>query len=179
MPTLREQIHSWMVRLADGDRSAFDPLYRSTRPLLDNFAARLVATRDEAEDAAQQALLTVFFRAARFDPKRDALSWIFGIVANECRTRRRSRQRRDRALERFGNQATTAEPMPIEDDVIERDLATAATEVLAGLPARDIETIVADLRDSRPASVAPATFRKRLERARRRLRQAWRLRHES
>jgi RNA polymerase sigma-70 factor (ECF subfamily) len=175
----RSQIHGWMVRLADGDRSAFDPLYRGTRPLLDKFAQRLLPTRDEAEDAAQQALLTVFSRAARFDPERDALSWIFGIVANECRTRRRSRVRRDRALERFGSQTETAVETPAEADVIERDLALAATEVLASLPARDIETIVASLNDSRPATVASATFRKRLERARRRLSEAWRLRHES
>ena len=54
----RAQIHDWLVRLADGDRSAFDPLYRGTRPLLDSFARRLLPTKDEAEDAAQQALLT-------------------------------------------------------------------------------------------------------------------------
>lgn len=181
----REQIQGWMVRLADGDRSAFDPLYRSTRTLLDRFAGRLLPTRDEAEDAAQQALLTVFSRAARFDPQRDALSWIFGIAANECRTRRRSVGRRDRALERFSDQAAHGQHPPeaegdvIERDLIERDLAMAASEVLAELPNRDIETLVASLNDTRPETVAPATFRKRLQRARRRLREAWRLRHES
>ncbi|MEM7483539.1 MAG: sigma factor, partial [Acidobacteriota bacterium] len=135
--------------------------------------------RDEANDAAQQALLTVLSKASRFDPKRDALSWVFGIVANECRTRRRSLQRRDRALQRWGDDRGGARRPLVEDDVIERDLAQAAQDVLAGLPTRDIETIVASLHDRRPSDVASATFRKRLERARRRLREAWRLRHEA
>ncbi len=183
MIATREPIPDWMVRLADGDRSAFEPLFRSTRTLLNNFAGRLLPNRDEAEDAAQQALLTVFSRAARFDPQRDALSWIFGIAANECRTRRRSLGRRDRALERYSGQAaaqhTLADDGIFEHDVIEHDLAIAASEVLAGLPARDVETLVASLNDRPPATVAPATFRKRLQRARSRLREAWRLRHES
>jgi hypothetical protein len=77
-----------MVRLADGDRGAFGPLYDTLWPVLLGFARRALAGSPDAEDAAQTALMKVFSRACDFDPSRDALSWVLGIAAFECRTLR-------------------------------------------------------------------------------------------
>ncbi|HSR98833.1 MAG TPA: sigma factor, partial [Kofleriaceae bacterium] len=59
-----------------------------------------------------------------------------------------------------------------------RDLVRAALAALDDLGARDIETLAIAITDAdRTATLAPATFRKRLERALSRLRTSWRSRH--
>lgn len=172
----RRVLHEAMTRLADGDRAAFHPVFQEAWPLVRGFANGVLRDETAAEDAAQQGLLKVFERASAFDPRRDALPWILGIVWNECRTeRQRRRRRREEPIEPLA-----AEPRSggtPEEEVIARDLVEAARRVLADLPPRDAETILFDLAEARPSSVAPATFRKRLERARQRLREAWRARH--
>ena len=61
----------------------------------------------------------------------------------------------------------------------ERELVHAALHTLASLPARDRDVIAALLTDDDEMrrALAPATFRKRLERALGRLRTSWRSRH--
>jgi RNA polymerase sigma-70 factor (ECF subfamily) len=163
-----------LARLADGDRSAFHPVFTLCWPLVRRFTLALLRGAADAEDAAQEALLRVFARASEFDRRRPALPWILGIAFHQCRTeRRRTQRRREDAL--------VADRLPgarsPEAELVQADLARAAREVLAGLPALDAETIVAALEGAAPADVPAATFRKRLERARRRLRRAFSERH--
>jgi RNA polymerase sigma-70 factor (ECF subfamily) len=160
-----------MERLADGDRAAFHTVFVITWPLVKAFC-RSALPQADAEDAAQQALLKVFERASVFEPGRGALPWIFGVTANECRTaRRRGSRRREEPLERAsGARQGGASP---EDEVILQDLEKAARHVLSELGPGDLATILDSLR---PPAKGP-TFRKRLERARKRLRAAWSARY--
>ena len=89
----RDVLQRDLARLADGDREAFHPVFVCLWPLLRGFAGRYLPAAD-AEDAAQEALVKVFARAAVFDARRDALSWTLGIAAYEIKTVRRRRQRR-------------------------------------------------------------------------------------
>lgn len=169
-----------MVRLADGDREAFGPLYDVLWPVLLGFARRALAGSPDAEDAAQSALMKLFSRASDFDPACDALSWALGIVAYECRTLRRKVHRRreqsDEAPDALGAQRASTEPSP-EDTVIARDLEAAAADVLGALRPEDAETLRMVARGERPDGVGGATFRKRVERALSRLRAAWSTKH--
>ena len=163
-----------LVRLADGDRTALHPAFVLAWPVARDFARAALRQAPDAEDAAQQGLLKLFARAVDYDPRRDPLPWVLTFVANECRTlRRRKQRRREDPMATAADQPSGAATP--EEDVIEQDLARAAREVLASLPPRDMETIVAALAD--PPEPRGAAFRKRLERARRRLRQAWNERH--
>jgi RNA polymerase sigma-70 factor (ECF subfamily) len=93
----RAALHDELSALARGDRAAFDPLFRRLWPLVRGFAARCLP-REEAEDAAQEALLRVFARASEFDAARDALSWVLGVAAWQIRTHRtRARRSREEA----------------------------------------------------------------------------------
>lgn len=167
-----------MVRLADGERGAFEPLYEALWPVFLRFARRALAGSPDAEDAAQGALMKVFSRACDFDPERDALSWALGIVAYECRTLRKKVQRRreDPAEPEVWSARATTEPSP-EDTLIARDMEAAAKEVLGGLRSEDAETLRLVAAGERPEGVAGPTFRKRVERALSRLRAAWSTKH--
>src|SRR5580765_3238617 len=105
----KTDLQGLMERLADGDRSAFHPVFESLWPLVRRFAARHLHPGD-ADDAAQEALLRVFRRAAEFDPGRSALAWALGIAAYEIRTARRRRRRRREEAAPAGTLATARDP---------------------------------------------------------------------
>jgi RNA polymerase sigma factor (sigma-70 family) len=174
----RRRLQEQLARLADSDRDAFYPVFVELRPILQRFARRHLRVED-AEDVAQEALVKVFAHAHRFDRERDALSWALGIAAFEIRTARKHRERRrEQALEGGPGQASAQAPGPPdpspnpEQAAIARSLEEAMNEALRGLPPLDAETLRVYARDERTPGVAPATFRKRVERGLARLRRS-------
>ncbi|MFN0252191.1 MAG: RNA polymerase sigma factor [Kofleriaceae bacterium] len=172
--TEREQLDRWMTAAADGERAAIDPLFAALWPIAVRFATRFVGDPALAEDCAQEALVRLFGQLSSYDRERDALTWALTHVVWQARTARRSRERRREVGE------------SVEHDVVdgaavleERELVRAALIALESLGARDIEIISAALTDDNELrrALAPATFRKRLERALARLRTSWRSRH--
>jgi RNA polymerase sigma factor (sigma-70 family) len=169
----RIELHRLMSAAADGDRAAVDPLFQALWPIVVGYATRFVGNPVLAEDCAQEALVKLFGQLHRFDRERDALTWALTHATWQCRTERRKLQRR------------AEEPSEVElacDDrerLEERELVRAALDTLDALPPRDREVIAAVLADDDElrAALAPATFRKRLERALGRLRLSWRSRH--
>jgi RNA polymerase sigma-70 factor (ECF subfamily) len=73
-----------IVRIAErGDRDAFACLFNHFAPRVKSYLMRLGAPPEAAEELAQETLLTVWRRAAAFDPARAAAStWIFTIARN-------------------------------------------------------------------------------------------------
>jgi len=169
----RDVLQRDLARLADGDRDAFHPVFVCLWPLLRGFAGRYLPAPD-AEDAAQEALVKVFARAAVFDTRRDALSWTLGIAAYEIKTVRRRQQRRredgEPGLE-LGDGRAGPEALAMAR---EREEAVAAA--LALLDPADAATLRAYAAGD-PPPVSGATFRKRVQRALARLRLAWRIDH--
>ncbi len=65
------------------DRQAFQELFYHFAPRVKGYLMRLGAGNAVAEDLAQEALLTVWRKAALFDPaKASASTWIFTIARN-------------------------------------------------------------------------------------------------
>jgi RNA polymerase sigma-70 factor, ECF subfamily len=81
-----------MVRGARrGDEAAFTSLLR---PLLEpayRLAAGMLQDRQLAEDAVQEAAVNAWRKIYQLREGTEMRPWFFGIVANECRTTRRSR----------------------------------------------------------------------------------------
>jgi RNA polymerase sigma-70 factor (ECF subfamily) len=168
----RQDLQDWMTRLADGDREAFRPVFDILWPLLRSVTARHLPAGD-ADDAAQEALLKIFFRAADFDPSRSALAWALGITAFEIRTLRKRRARRREDGASVPSALAVPAPSP-EDEALQGDLEALLVKALGVLRPDDAETLRLYARGER-AAVAAATFRKRVERAMGRLRAAWRI----
>lgn len=172
----RRQIDAWMVRLADGDRSAFEPLFVALWPILRRFAERSLGPGPDAEDAAQTALLKVFARANELDVDRDALTWVIGIVAFECRTvRARTRRRRELPDSESALYAVRTDVESPEESVIRCDIEEAFAIVSKSLRPADTETLRLVLTGQR---VKGPSFRKRVERMITRLRNTWRSKHD-
>lgn len=169
-----------MVRLAEGDRSAFDTVFTMLWPVMHDYAARVLRGGAEADDAAQEALLRLLDHASRFDRSRDGLTWALAIVANQCRFQRRTANRRSRRfapllLETTAPQHAGQSP---EAALLRRELETQLGRTIDSLPPIDRATILTALGSTAEArEVSPQTWRKRWHRARLRLRQAWSARH--
>ncbi|OQX70350.1 MAG: hypothetical protein B6A08_00545 [Sorangiineae bacterium NIC37A_2] len=161
----KEALKVLMIRLADGDRTAFDPIFTALWPLVLRFSERFLADPRDAEDAAQTALIKLFSHISDFDPERDALAWALGIAAYECKTLRKKKQRR----------RETAGEVPIEADeragpeslASQRETEAIVREILSTLSEKDRELVLMHMEDRRPPG-DDATFRKRLSRALRR-----------
>ena len=169
----RIELQRSLSRLADGDRAAFRPVFDLAWPRVREIAARMLADAGDAEDAAQSALCKLFERASEFDPARDALAWIVGIVSYECLTLRKKRtRRRERGSDALAVVADAARGA--EETLLARELESVALAVLGTLRDDDRATLRVAFFGEGARTVAPATFRKRLERALVRLRAAWR-----
>ena len=170
----RRAISTIMARLADGDRDAFAPLFDRLWPIVRAFAGRVLGHDADADDVAQRALVSVFARASEYDPVRDGLAWALGITAWECRTARRARERRRES----STPVELASPSPTpEDAMITADILRAFDDVAGTLAPEDRAAL--GIGDSNDSEVAPATLRKRRQRALVRLRHAWSRLHGS
>ena len=175
-PAGRLAIQEELAALARGERAAFDPLFRRLWPLLRGFARRFFSA-EEADDVAQEALLRIFRRASEFDPGRNALPWVLGVVAWQVRTHRtRARRRREEPAEALPERESSAASP--EEMALAAELTAALERALAELSPDDAATLLAYARGERP-DLPGATFRKRVERALGRLRARWRIPHDS
>lgn len=175
-PAGRLAIQEELTALARGERAAFDPLFRRLWPLLRGFARHFFSA-EEADDVAQEALVRIFRRASEFDPGRDALAWVLGVVAWQVRTHRtKARRRREETVEALPERETRAASP--EEAAAAAELTAALERALAELSPDDAATLLAYARGERP-DLPGATFRKRVERALSRLRARWRIRHGS
>lgn len=178
-PLVRAELSQLLLRLADGNRGAFDPIYEMTLPIVHRFALKMISNKSEADDIAQSALMKVFSRCGEFRRDGDALSWILGITAYECRT---ARQKVKRRREEFGQDESVNQKADssfnAEEKLISKNLEDAIQETLSGLSVQDQETIKVAIHDMERPDIPAATFRKRLERALGRLKDTWRDQYE-
>lgn len=165
------ELDALMARLADGDRGAFDPLFRALHPRALRLAHRRFGAGDEADEVAQRTLVKVFANAGAFTPGRPLLPWFYALLANELRAEKRTTSKSARrsfdapALETLADPALDAEAL-----LVERELMRALELAIEALDAPAAQAIHACLgRGPAPTVEAPA-LRKRLSRAYARLR---------
>ena len=80
----RESPEALLCRVAQAqDRGAFQLLFLHFAPRIKSYLLRTGTSAQQAEELAQEAMLTVWRKAALFDPARaSAATWIFTIARN-------------------------------------------------------------------------------------------------
>jgi RNA polymerase sigma-70 factor, ECF subfamily len=81
-----------IVRSADGDRSAFEVLYRRySRPVF-GLALRRLGDRGRAEDAVQETFASIWRAARSYKPERGpGAPWLYAVARNAITDRGRAR----------------------------------------------------------------------------------------
>ncbi len=169
MPPPREaseaELDDLMVRLCEGERGAFTPLFRALHPRALRAAGRRLEPA-RADEVAQAAMLKLFTRATAFTPGRPVLPWFYAVVANEVRAElRRTRTVESAVPEHHPNAEAQA-----DDALADHELRRALQQCVDALDPTSAEAVAVLLGEAAPPPIAPATYRKRLSRAYARIR---------
>jgi RNA polymerase sigma-70 factor (ECF subfamily) len=141
-----------LVELArSGDLDAFDLLMRAHQSQVFRTAWRLLGTREDAQDAAQEVFLRFYRYLDGFDTVRSLAPWLYRVTVNVCRDMaRRRRRRRAVSLEDAAatGQLDSRDPAPDpaaaavlgeEIHIVEEALGTLSERAREALVLRDIE----------------------------------------
>lgn len=95
------------VRARDGDARALEVLVERHAVSVRRLARRMLSDRQDAEDAAQEALAKLCTRVGQFRGEAAFATWLHSLVANTCRdVAARQRRRRHQPLDRAPEAAT-------------------------------------------------------------------------
>lgn len=112
------QLVALLDAVSRGDRNAFSALYECTSAKLYGICLRLLGSEAEAQDVLQEAYVTVWRNAARFDPGRASpITWLAVVVRNKAIDRLR---RRTPATGRLDEAADVADESDSAFDLLER-----------------------------------------------------------
>lgn len=151
-----------------GDRHAFGELFRRHQRQLHRLARLTTRSREDAEDALQEAMLSAHRGAGSFRHDAAVGSWLYRIVVNACLDRlRRSKAHPTAPLE---------DVHPVADRTAQVDTAITVQRALMRLPVEQRAAVVAvDMQGYSVADtaallgVAEGTVKSRCARARVRL----------
>ncbi|MFI8825178.1 RNA polymerase sigma factor [Streptomyces sp. NPDC053431] len=185
--------HTWpgaalVAEAQRGDVEALTALVYGSYPHVHRFAHTLCATPQDAEDAAQEALIILYRKIGMLRASGALASWMFRIVRNEC-------LRRARSVFHRGPADVTAEPVTsgpagaagafggtarsAEEDVLLRLEAERVAAAVSALPADQRQVLV--MRDiqglpgrtvAERLGLSTAAMKSRLHRARSAVREA-------
>jgi RNA polymerase sigma-70 factor, ECF subfamily len=183
MTTLRERL--LIRRLQQRDESAFTEMVRLYQHKVFNLVYRMVGSREEAEDVAQEVFVTVFKHVDTFRGDAKFSTWLYRIATNHTRNRmkylgRRAHNTTSELDEAAENDAAAAQPSSMRPQIAGPDavleglqLERVVQEGIASLEPEHREVMV--LRDVENLSyeeiasitgVAEGTVKSRLHRAR-------------
>jgi RNA polymerase sigma factor (sigma-70 family) len=152
-----------------GDRRALAMLLSDSHPNVRRFAGTLCASPEDAEDAAQEALVVLYRKIGTLRAAAALASWMFQIVRHECM--RRARLGWPAAAEDAGTERS-AEDTAIAHLELERIVAAIAAlpdEQRAVVVLRDVQGL-SGVATAQALGVSRAAMKSRLHRGRAALR---------
>lgn len=140
-PSAAAELSALLQRAADGDRAAFKTFYDRISAKLFGIILRIVTERGEAEDVLQEVFVTIWRKAAEFDPSRASpVTWTATIARNRAIDRLRARSSRPSAP--MEEAAEVRDHSPLADTLIDADNSLAAiNRALATLEPRHAAAI--------------------------------------
>ena len=120
-------------RTLAGDRNAFGILVERYSASVRRVARAVLGDPDDADDAAQDALLAALVKLRQYDPQRPFGPWLMRVVANAATDRRR--RRTVRRVDPLDGNLVAGGPAP-DVEMQRRALGQRLREALAALPER-------------------------------------------
>ncbi|MFI9588847.1 RNA polymerase sigma factor [Nonomuraea sp. NPDC052265] len=112
-----------------GDADSIAALVSGAHPHVRRFAHTLCATPEDAEDAAQEALIVLYRKIGTLRASGALASWMFRIIRNECIRRARLMLRPHPPV------PSSAAAQSAEEEMFERLEAARVAAAIAALPA--------------------------------------------
>lgn len=132
-------------RVLAGDTEAYALLVERYYQRCARYAVRVIGNREDAEEAVQDTLLRAFRSLDRYEERGQFTSWLFRILANQCRSAVARMGRREREFpDVYGDDALPAESGPNGDSetvAIHSSTGERLDAALAELPADQREAL--------------------------------------
>ena len=149
-----------------GDEACLAALVSASHPHVQRFAHALCASEQDAQDAAQEALIVLFRKIGTLRSATALSSWMFQIVRNEC-------IRRAQAMARRAGPVPEPTTISAEEHVLRRLESERVAAAIAALPAdqrlvlimRDVQGLPGSTVATR-TGLSTAAMKSRLHRAR-------------
>ena len=131
-----------------GDRRAFEQLYRQMSPYLFAIALRMLRQRSWAEEVLHDAMLAIWQKAASYDPAQSApKTWMTTIVRHRAIDYARLRANQTTSLETIDFEAPEGEELLSLSSTFADGLPTTSearrlSECLNGLPGDQKQSVV-------------------------------------
>ena len=119
------------------DGAAFTTLMERYRERVWRVCWRLMGAQHDAEDAAQEVFVRLFFERTKFAGRSRYSTWLHGVALRTCLMLRRSRTRRRRREEPGPAGTIEAEATRQPEGAVAVDASHDATRLLAGLDEED------------------------------------------
>ncbi len=181
-PTAADPDLELVTRWQAGDASAFEALVRRHERPVFRLALRMLGNREEAEDVAQEALLSLHRHGHRFRRESRFSTFVYRVTANAALNRRRtlgrSRARERLLAERESGFDPTPSPRDPGDALVGAEAQARVQEALQELsPDLRLAVVLFDIEGlpygeiARVLEVPEGTVKSRIHRARNALRE--------
>ncbi len=161
--------HQVISAAQHGDSRAIAMLLSGSHVHVRRFARTLCSTPEDAEDAAQEALIVLYRRIGTLRASAALASWVFQIVRNECIRRSRITLRRPTASMMVEPSAEDAALARMEVERIVQCISALPPEQRAVLVLRDIQGL-SGAATAQSLGLSKAAMKSRLHRGREALR---------
>lgn len=163
---------NWISKIAKGDLEAFEELYASYKRRIFAYLFRTLNSREKAEEALNEVMLSVWKGAARFRGESRLSTWVFGIARHKALNHL---GRRELPLEESEEDFDAADEREgLEERLIRKDLVKQALGHLTPRHREVVElTFFAELSYQEIAAIVDCpvnTVKTRMFHAKRRLR---------
>jgi len=98
LPIQNDSDAAVVARVLAGDTGAYAVIVARYRAHYGRYAVRMLGSREDAEEALQDAFVRAYRSLARCDDPERFAPWFFRILANRCRTAGTRRGRRERTF---------------------------------------------------------------------------------
>lgn len=110
----RARLAEALLRSGQGDRAAFEIVYKQTSAKLFGVCLRIFPDRQEAEEALQDAYLTIWTKASSFESGRASpISWLVTLTRNRAIDRLRARGKA--GMTSLDDAAEIVDPAPLAE----------------------------------------------------------------
>lgn len=138
-----DHVADLLVRIADGDRTAFAELYDTLSPRVFGLVLRVLVDRAQSEEVLQEVFLEIWQSAGRFAPnKGQGRTWVLTIAHRRAVDRVRSSQASTDRDVRVGIRDLNAVQTDVAEQVELRIEGRRVAEALAALPEAQREALV-------------------------------------
>ncbi len=174
----RELVDRWRA----GDERAFETLLRRHERKVFGLLVRMLGSREEAEDAAQETFLNLHRHGHRFRREARFSTFVYRVAVNAALNRRRTLGRRRSHMERLSEHQSVGHDLPSEPrgpedsaaggeirDRVQQGIVSLTPALRAPLVLFDIEGLSYS-EIARILGVAEGTVKSRIHRARKALR---------